>query len=43
MTNTSQKLRILQYNIYKLKSKIIITLLHEKRINNYKILMIQKL
>ena len=43
MTDTFQKLRILQYNIHKLKNKMMITLLHEKRIKNYDILIIQKL
>ena len=43
MTNAFQKLRILQYNIYKSKNKMMIILLHEKRIKNYNILMIQKL
>ena len=42
MTNTFQKLRILQYNVSKLKNKIMIILLHEKRIKNYNILIIQK-
>ena len=32
MINTFQKLRILQYNIHKLKNKIIKILLYEKRI-----------
>ena len=43
MTDTFQKLRILQYNVHKLKSKMMIILLHEKRIKNYDILIIQKL
>ena len=30
MTNTVQELRILQYNVYKLKNKTIIFLLNEK-------------
>ena len=42
MTDTFQKLRILQYNVHKSKNKMMITLLHEKRIKNYNILMIQK-
>ena len=42
MTNTFRKLRILQYNVYKLKSKMMIALLHEKKIKNYDILIIQK-
>ena len=42
MTNTFQKLRILQYNVHKLKNKIIIILLYEKKIKNYDILIIQK-
>ena len=42
MTDTFQKLRILQYNVHKLKNKMMITLLHEKRIKNYDILIIQK-
>ena len=40
MTNTFQKLRILQYNVHKLRNKMMITLLHEKRIKNYDILII---
>ena len=43
MINTFQKLRILQYNVYKLKRKMMIALLHKKRIKNYNILIIQKL
>ena len=43
MINTFQKLRILQYNVHKSRNKMIIILLHEKRINNYNILIIQKL
>ena len=43
MTDISQKLCILQYNVHKLKNKMIIALLHEKRIKNYDILIIQKL
>ena len=43
MTNTFQKLRILQYNVHILRNKMMIILLHEKRIKNYNILMIQKL
>ena len=43
MINTFQKLRILQYNIHKSRNKMITTLLHEKRIKNYDILIIQKL
>ena len=42
MTKTFQKFRILQYNVHKSKSKIMIILLHEMRIRNYNILMIQK-
>ena len=42
MMNTFQKLRILQYNVHKSKSKMMIILLHEKKIKNYDILMIQK-
>ncbi len=37
------KLYILQYNIYKLKNKIIIALLQKKKIKNYNILVIQEL
>ena len=37
MTNTFQELRILQYNVYKLRNKMMIILLHEKRIKNYDI------
>ena len=40
MINIFQKLRILQYNIDKLKNKMIIILSHEKKIKNYDILMI---
>ena len=43
MTDTFQKLRILQYNVYKSRNKMIIALLHEKKIKNYNILIIQKL
>ena len=42
MTNTFQELRILQYNVHKSKNKMMIILLHEKRIKNYDILIIQK-
>ena len=35
MTNAFQKLCILQYNTYKSKNKIMIILLHEKKIKNY--------
>ena len=42
MTNTFQKLHILQYNIHKSKNKMMIILLHKKRIKNYDILIIQK-
>ena len=42
MTDTSQELRILQYNVHKLRNKMMIILLHEKRIKNYNILIIQK-
>ena len=37
-----QKLWILQYNVHKLKNKMIITLLHEMKIKDYNILMIQE-
>ena len=40
MINTFQKLHILQYNIYKSRNKMMITLLHEKKIKNYNILII---
>ena len=40
MTNVFRKLRILQYNVYKSKNKMMIILLHEKRIKNYDILII---
>ena len=43
MTDAFRKLRILQYNVHKLKSKIMIILLHEKKIKNYNLLIIQKL
>ena len=42
MTETFQELRILQYNVHKSRSKMIITLLHEMKIKDYDILMIQK-
>ena len=42
MTKTFQKLRILQYNVHKSRNKMMITLLHEMRIKDYDILMIQK-
>ncbi len=38
-----KKLRILQYNIYKFRNKMMITLLHEKKIKNYDILILQEL
>ena len=38
--NIFQKLRIVQYNVKKLKNKIIIILLHEERIKNYDTLII---
>ena len=40
--NTFQKLCILQYNVHKLRNKMMIILLHKKKIKNYDILMIQK-
>ena len=40
MTDTFQKLHILQYNIHKSRNKIMIILLHEKKIKNYNILII---
>ena len=40
MTDIFQKLRILQYNVHELRNKMMITLLHEKRIKNYYILII---
>ena len=43
MTNTLQKLRILQYNVHKSRSKMMITLLNEESIRDYDVLMIQKL
>ena len=42
MTDVFQKLRILQYNIHELRNKMMIILLHERKIKNYDILMIQK-
>ena len=42
MINTFQKLRILQYNVYKSRNKITIVLLYEERIKNYNILIIEK-
>ncbi len=38
-----KKLRILQYNIHKFREKIMIVLLHEKKIKNYDILILQEL
>ena len=38
-----KKLRILQYNIYKFRNKMMITLLHKKKIKNYDILILQEL
>ena len=43
MINTLQELYILQYNVHNSKNKVMIILLHEKRIKNYNILIIQKL
>ena len=42
MTKTFQKLWILQYNVHKSRNKMMITLLHEMRIKDYDILMIQE-
>jgi len=36
------KLRILQYNVHKFRNKIMITLLQEKKIQEYNILVIQE-
>jgi len=36
------ELRILQYNVYKSRNKIIITLMQEKKIQKYNILIIQE-
>jgi len=36
------ELRILQYNVYKFRNKVMITLLQEKKIQKYNILIIQK-
>ena len=38
-----KKLQILQYNIHKFREKIMIVLLHEKKIKNYDILILQEL
>jgi len=38
-----KKLQILQYNVHKFREKIMITLLHEKKIKNYDILILQEL
>ena len=40
LINTFQELRILQYNVHKLQNKMMIILLHEKKIKNYDILII---
>ena len=37
-----KKLRILQYNVHKFRNKMMIVLLHEKKIKNYDILILQK-
>ena len=37
MTNTFYELHILQYNVNKLKNKMILILLNEKNIKNYDI------
>ena len=42
ITDAFQKLCILQYNVYKLKNKMMKTLLHEKEIKDYNILIIQE-
>ena len=42
MTKTFQKLQILQYNVHKSRNKMMIALLHEMRIKDYNILMIQE-
>ncbi len=38
-----KKLWILQYNIHKFRNKMMIALLHEKKIKNYDILILQEL
>ncbi len=38
-----KKLWILQYNVHKFRKKMMITLLHEKKIKNYDILILQEL
>jgi len=38
-----KKLRILQYNVYKFREKMMIVLLHEKKIKNHDILILQEL
>ena len=43
MTNIFQKLRIIKYNVYKTRKKIIIILLNEKSIKDCNILIIQEL
>ena len=43
VTSQRNELRILQYNVHKSRNKMIITLLNEKKIKNYDILIIQKL
>ena len=42
MINMFHKLCILQYNVHKLKNKMMLILLNEKNIKNYNILIIQK-
>ncbi len=38
-----KKLQILQYNVHKFRKKMMIALLHEKKIKNYNILILQEL
>ncbi len=37
-----KELRILQYNVHKFRNKMMIALLHEKKIKNYDILILQE-
>ncbi len=37
-----KKLQILQYNVHKFRNKMMIALLHEKKIKNYDILILQE-
>ncbi len=43
LMSQQKKLQILQYNVHKFRNKMMITLLHKKKIKNYDILILQEL